>query len=75
MSLYVIIEIKVLRPRSGSHRKVKQNENLCPVQDSGSMAVFKVTARVRSQFKRPSEALITYCYISCLFVYKTKCFL
>ena len=42
---YVIIKIKVLRPRSGSHRKVKQNDNLGPMQDSGSLAVFKVTAR------------------------------
>ena len=33
MRLYVIIKIKVLCPRSGSHRKVKQNDNLCPVQD------------------------------------------
>ena len=41
----VIIKIKVLFPRSGSHRKVKQNDNLCPVQDSGSMAWLKVTAR------------------------------
>ena len=45
MRLDVIIKITVLCPRSGSHRKVKQNDNLCPVQDSSSMAVFKVTAR------------------------------
>ena len=38
-----IIKIKVLCPRSGSHRKVKRNDNLRPVQDSGSLAVFKVT--------------------------------
>ena len=47
---YVIIKIKVLRPRSGSHRKVKQNNNLCPMQDSGSLAVFKVTARDQGQY-------------------------
>ena len=45
MRWYVTIKIKVLCQRSGSSRKLKQNDNLCPVQDSGSMAVFKVTAR------------------------------
>ena len=45
MRRYAIIRIRVLCPRSGSHRKVKQNDNLCPVQDPGSLAVFKVTAR------------------------------
>ena len=45
MIWYVIIKIKGLCPRPGSHRKVKQNDNLCPVQDSGSMDLFKVTAR------------------------------
>ena len=50
MRRYVIIKIKVLCPRSGSHRKVKQNDNLCPMQDSGSLAVFKVTARDQGQY-------------------------
>ena len=45
MRWYVIIKIKFLCPRSGSHRKVKQNDNLCPVQESGSMALLNVTAR------------------------------
>ena len=45
MRWYIIIKIKVLCPRSGSHRKVKQNDSLCPEQDCGSMAMFKVTAR------------------------------
>ena len=45
MRWYVIIKIKVLCPRSESHRKVKQNDNLCSVQDSGSMALLSVTAR------------------------------
>ena len=36
---------KILCPSSGSHRKVKQNDKIRPVQDSGSLAVFKVTAR------------------------------
>ena len=45
-----MIKIKVLRPRSGSHRKVKQNDNVCPMQDSGSLAVFKVTARDQGQY-------------------------
>ena len=45
MRWYGIIKIKVLFPRTGSHRKVNQNDNLCPVQDSGSMALFKVTPR------------------------------
>ena len=43
MRWYSIIRIKVLCPKSGSHRKVKQNENFIPVKDSGSMAVFKDT--------------------------------
>ena len=45
MRWYVIIKIKVLCPRLGSHRKAEQNDNLCPVQDSGSIALPKVTAR------------------------------
>ena len=57
--------MKVLCPRSGSHRKVKQNNNLCPVLDSGSLAVFKVTARDHGYYKGPSAAFVTYCNISC----------
>ena len=45
MRWYAIIKIKVLCQRSGSLKKVKQNDNLCSVQDSGSMALLKVTAR------------------------------
>ena len=67
MSRYVIIKIKVLCPRSGLHRKVKQNDNLCPVQDSASLAVFKVTARDQGHYKGPSGAFVTYCNISCSF--------
>ena len=66
MRRYVIIKIKILCPRSGSHRKVKQNDKLHPVQDSGSLAVFKVTARDQGHYKGPSGAFVTYCNISCL---------
>ena len=59
-------QIKVICPRSGSHRKVKQNDKLHPVQDSGSLAVFKVTARDQGHYKGPSGAFVTYCNISCL---------
>ena len=45
MRWYVLIKIKFLCPRSESHKKVKQNDNLCSLQDSGSIAVFNVTAR------------------------------
>ena len=48
-----------------SHRKVRQNDNLCPVQDSGSLAVFKVRARDQGHYKGPSGAFVTYCNISC----------
>ena len=65
MWLYVIIKIKVRCPRSGSHRKVKQNNKLRPVQDSGSLAVFKVTARDQGHYKGPLGAFVTYCNISC----------
>ena len=65
MRWYVIIKIKVFCPRSGSHRIVQQNDNLCPVQDSGSLAVFKVTAKNQGHFKGPSGAFVTYCNISC----------
>ena len=65
MRCYVIIKIKVLCPRSGSYRKVKQNEKLRPVQDCGSLAVFKVTARDQGHYKGPSGAFVTYCNISC----------
>ena len=57
--------MKVLCPRSGSHRKVKQNDKLHPVQDSGSLAAFKVTARDQGHYKGPSGAFVTYCNISC----------
>ena len=63
------IQIKVLCSRSGSHRKVKQNDKLCPVQDSGSLVVFKVTARDQGHYKGPWGAFVTYCNISCLFVF------
>ena len=53
MRCYVIIKIKVLCPRSGSNRQVKQNDNLCSLQVSGSLAVLKVTARDQGQYKRP----------------------
>ena len=72
MRWYVIIKIKVLCPRSGSHRKVKQTDNLCSMQDSGSLAVFKVTARDQGQYKGPSRAFVTHCNISCSFFLSGK---
>ena len=45
---------------SGSHRKVKQNDKLCPVQNSGSLAVYKFTARDQGDYKGPSGAFVTY---------------
>ena len=60
-------QIKVLCLRPGSHRKVKQNDNLCLVQDSGSLAVFKVTARDQGHYKGPLGVFVTYCNISCFF--------
>ena len=41
-----------------SHRKVKQNDKLHPVQESGSLAVFKVTARDQGHYKGPSGHLL-----------------
>ena len=41
---------------------------LHPVQDSGSLAVFKVTARDQGHYKGPSGAFVTYCNISCLVI-------
>ena len=73
MRRYVIIKIKVLYPRSGSHRKVKQNDNLCPVQDFGSLAVFKVTARDQGHYKGPSGAFFTYHNISCCCFFLQLC--
>ena len=35
------------------------------MQDSGSLAVFKVTARDQGHFKGPSGAFVTFCNISC----------
>ena len=37
------------------------------MQDSGSLAVFKVTARDQGHYKGPSGAFVTYCNISCFF--------
>ena len=42
------------------------------MQDSGSLAVFKVTARDQGQYKGHSGAFITYCNISCLFPFSAK---
>ena len=55
-----------------SHRKVKHNDNLCPVQDSGSLAVFKVTARDQGHYQGPSGAFVTYCNIFCYFYLSKK---
>ena len=35
------------------------------MQDSGSLAVFKVTAGDQGHYKGPSGAFVTYCSISC----------
>ena len=43
-----------------SHRKVKQNDKLRPVQDSGSLAVFKVTARDQGHYKGPSGGYLLH---------------
>ena len=54
------VKIKVICPRSRSHREIKQNDNLCLVQDSGSMALLNVTARdLRSVYR----AFGDICYI------------
>ena len=45
------------------HRKVKQNENLFHVQDSGSM--FKDTTRCQRSVRGPLGAFVTYCNIFC----------
>ena len=63
-------QVKVFCSRSGSHGKVKQNDKLRPVQDSGSLAVFKVTARDQGHYKGPSGAFVRYCNIFCfIFIY------
>ena len=43
-----------------------QGQDFCPVQDSGSLAMFKVTARDQGHYKGPSGAYVTCCNISCL---------
>ena len=35
------------------------------MQDYGSLAVFKITARDQGHYKGPSGAFVTYCNISC----------
>ena len=45
--------------------EMKQNENLCHVQDLGSMPMFKVTTRVQRLVKGLSGAFVKYCNISC----------
>ena len=50
------------------------------MQDSGSLAVFTVTARDQGHYKVPSGAFATYCNISCFQTYfqinsfQTDCF-
>ena len=39
------------------------------MQDSGSLAVFKITARDQGHYTGPSGAFVTYCNISCLCVW------
>ena len=39
------------------------------MQDSGSLAVFKVTSRDQGHYKGPSGAFVTYCNISCFFCF------
>ena len=39
------------------------------MQDSGSWAVSKVTARDQGHYKGPSGAFVTYCNISCFFFF------
>ena len=56
----------VFLPKVRVTQKSKQNDNLCPVQDAGSLAVFKVTARDQGHYKGLSGAFVTYCNISCL---------
>ena len=38
-------------------------------QGQGSLAVFKVTTRDQGHYKGPSGAFVTYCNISCFFVF------
>ena len=63
MSWYVLIKVKVLCPRSGSHRKVKQNDNLCPVQDS--LLCSRSQPGIKGLYKGSLGAFVTYCNISC----------
>ena len=42
------------------------------MQDSGSLAVFKVTARDQGHYKGPSGAFVTYCNISCFIFFSQK---
>ena len=48
---------------------LKSGLKLRPVQDSGSLAVFKVTARDQGHYKGPSGAFVTYCNISCFYLF------
>ena len=41
------------------------------MQDSGSLAVFKVTARDQGHYKGPSGAFVTYCNISCFLFFSS----
>ena len=66
MIWYVIIKIKVLCPSSGSHRKLEQNNDLCPVQDSlVPWLCSRSQPGIEGQYKGPLEAFVTYCSISC----------
>ena len=38
------------------------------MQDTGSLAVLKVTARDHGHYKRPLGVFVTYCNISCVFL-------
>ena len=61
-------------PKVRVTQKSKTNDKLHPVQDSGSLAVSKVTARDQGHYKGLSGAFVTYCNISCLLLHIPESF-
>ena len=58
------------------HRNIEHYDKVCHAQElgsyaqgQGSLAVFKVTARDQGHYKGPLGAFVTYCNISCFFIW------
>ena len=65
MSWYVIIKVKVLCPRSGSHRKVKKMTIYVLCKTLVPWLCSRSQPGIKGQYKGSLGAFVTYCNLSC----------